>query len=91
MAMCELSLLINEDFMNSLNQGFVWGNSTYKKLWDLLDNREKTLPEVDTNIFASFYKLSINSYPVFESAIFKFAKFRKVNLPEFKSLILPVS
>ena len=28
-------------FINSLNQGFVWGNSPYDKLWDHLDNREK--------------------------------------------------
>ena len=29
------------NFMYSLNQGCVWGNSPYEKLWNHLDNREK--------------------------------------------------
>ena len=29
-------------FINSLNKGFVWGNSPYEELWDHLDNREKS-------------------------------------------------
>ena len=28
------------NFINSLNRGCVWGNSTYEKLWNHLDNRE---------------------------------------------------